>query len=403
MNDNEKPAAVTELMLNDLEHWRTFLLRARSRAGETPEAPVHIDHLTAAALCIGNLLKALKSAAPAEPPSRAAAPQEEEAAFKAGYHCRWHRDQGSYCFDPAMSPGDPDGAYAAWLNQRAAPSDPPAPAASLEPPAHIVELAVQVAGWSPCRSKRGVVIFRGDDVVTHGYNYKPSGFDCDGSEACKSTCRKEAIHAEQQALLSAGTKASGADMLHVKAVDGALVPSGGPSCVECSKLAKAAGIAGFWLYHDQGWRRYDISEFHALSLAAPAASSGAAPQERDGVSLIAAERRRQVEAEGWTPEHDDTHLEGEMIEGARGYLSAAFLAERGRSWNGPPPPLWPWNQSWWKPSDDPIRNLVRAGALIAAEIDRLKRVAAPPERPTPAAPQEPVDLMDALRRALPKE
>jgi hypothetical protein len=41
--------------------------------------------------------------------------QEVEAAFKAGYHCRWHRDTGRYNFDPAMAPGDPDGAYTAWL------------------------------------------------------------------------------------------------------------------------------------------------------------------------------------------------------------------------------------------------------------------------------------------------
>ena len=38
-----------------------------------------------------------------------------EEAFKAGYHCRWHNEQGFYRFDPAMSPGDPDGAYRAWL------------------------------------------------------------------------------------------------------------------------------------------------------------------------------------------------------------------------------------------------------------------------------------------------
>lgn len=41
--------------------------------------------------------------------------QRQEQAFKAGYHCRWHREQGVYCFDPMMSPGDPDGAYQAWL------------------------------------------------------------------------------------------------------------------------------------------------------------------------------------------------------------------------------------------------------------------------------------------------
>ena len=31
---------------------------------------------------------------------------------------------------------------------------------------------------------------------------------------------------------------------------------------------------------------------------------------------------------------------------------------------------WPWPPEFWKPSDDPVRNLVKAGALIAAEIDR---------------------------------
>jgi hypothetical protein len=51
----------------------------------------------------------------AAPVPCAASPADLEKAFKAGYHCRWHRQQGLYCFDPAMSPGDPDGAYQAWL------------------------------------------------------------------------------------------------------------------------------------------------------------------------------------------------------------------------------------------------------------------------------------------------
>ena len=144
------------------------------------------------------------------------------------------------------------------------------------PPAHIVDLAIEVSTWSPCRSKRGVVIFNGENVVSHGYNYKPRGFDCDGSAACKATCRDEAVHAEQQALLVVGRKASGADMLHVKTVDGRLVPSGGPSCVQCSKLAAVVGIAAVWLYHADGWRRYEMSEFHKLSLTVGVPSVGEA-------------------------------------------------------------------------------------------------------------------------------
>ena len=101
-----------------------------------------------------------------------------------------------------------------------------------------------------------------------------------------------------------------------------------------------------------------------------------------GADLIAAERRRQIEAEGWTPEHDDEHAHAELSAAAAEYLRVAHMAVR---WSQPPEPdadpvpygrggRWPWHISWWKPSQDPIRNLVKAGALIAAEIDRLHRL-----------------------------
>lgn len=99
----------------------------------------------------------------------------------------------------------------------------------------------------------------------------------------------------------------------------------------------------------------------------------------NGVELIAAERQRQIEVEGWAPEHDDEHDGYEMSAAAKVYCDAARLAgERGKIG----PELWrrlaqdfPWEPKWCKPSDDPIRNLVKAGALIAAEIDRLTRAA----------------------------
>lgn len=153
----------------------------------------------------------------------------------------------------------------------------PAPA----PPGKFVEAALAAASQSPCQSKRGVALFsmnRDPQIVSIGYNYKPRGFACDGSDACKATCREEALHAEQVALVTAGVKANGCDCLHVKSVNGGLVPSGGPSCVACSKLLLACGVVGVWLYDVEGWDRYQTHEFHRLSLEN---SQARARRERD--------------------------------------------------------------------------------------------------------------------------
>lgn len=91
----------------------------------------------------------------------------------------------------------------------------------------------------------------------------------------------------------------------------------------------------------------------------------------DGAALIAAERLRQIEQEGYTAEHDDGHPD-EMAMAAIGYIEASTLTDAAYL---PRPNHWPWDPESWKPSPDPIRNLVKAGALIAAEIDRLQRAA----------------------------
>jgi hypothetical protein len=107
------------------------------------------------------------------------------------------------------------------------------------------------------------------------------------------------------------------------------------------------------------------------ALAAPAASSAAT----DGAALIAAERERQQSVEGWMPEHDDEHANGELADAAACYAAwAALQAQENTDGQDQPPTFWPWDERWWKPRDA-IRNLVRAGALIAAEIDRLTRAA----------------------------
>ena len=99
-----------------------------------------------------------------------------------------------------------------------------------------------------------------------------------------------------------------------------------------------------------------------------------------GSDLIAAERQRQMSREGWTPEHDDIeHQAGELAAAAVAYALAPGSRQRMEP-NGDPriPDVWPWEVEWWKPKwtprtarDGRIRELVIAGALIAAEIDRL--------------------------------
>lgn len=83
------------------------------------------------------------------------------------------------------------------------------------------------------------------------------------------------------------------------------------------------------------------------------------------IELVAAERRRQVEAEGYSTEHDDEHATGELASAAACY-ALGFDAE-----------FWPWEADAWKPSpDNRVRELVKAGALIVAEIERLQRAEA---------------------------
>lgn len=131
----------------------------------------------------------------------------------------------------------------------------------------VLPFAIEAARQSPCQSKRGVVAWDGDGIISVGFNHQPKPFICDGSDRCKRTCGKSAIHAEQSAILHGNqTRLRGASMLHIKVVDGKPVDSMGPSCAECSKLMLEAGIQRMWLFHSSGWKCYPIAEFHWRSV-----------------------------------------------------------------------------------------------------------------------------------------
>ena len=84
-----------------------------------------------------------------------------------------------------------------------------------------------------------------------------------------------------------------------------------------------------------------------------------------GIDLIKQERERQIYSEGWSSEHDDEHTNNELALAAVCYaLPGTYLSSN-----------WPstWDKKWYKPTTR-IKDLTKAGALIAAEIDRLLRI-----------------------------
>lgn len=117
----------------------------------------------------------------------------------------------------------------------------------------------------------------------------------------------------------------------------------------------------------------------AQAVAAPAASPsrGVVPTSKAAQDILA-ERRRQVEAEGWTEKHDDHHAAGQMAEAAAVYALVASGRHREVAKR-----FWPWDFQRWKPAS-PRRNLVKAAALIVAEIERLDRLDARIEEHFPA-------------------
>ncbi len=128
------------------------------------------------------------------------------------------------------------------------------------------------------------------------------------------------------------------------------------------QLKRALGlvVAALEADGDRPTSKYALSELKKVLAAAPGKE---VPQAWIDVQ---AERRRQVEAEGWTPEHDDLYCAAELPRAAAAYILNGA--------NDEAPAIWPFVAKWWKPRDA-RSNYVRAGALILAEIERLDRAA----------------------------
>lgn len=89
------------------------------------------------------------------------------------------------------------------------------------------------------------------------------------------------------------------------------------------------------------------------------------------------ERKRQIEVEEWTPEEDDLYTAGQLALAGATYAIPTFCRDDygGYVYSTDVPIMFPFSPEWWKPTpDNRIRELAKAGALIAAEIDRLQRL-----------------------------
>ena len=122
--------------------------------------------------------------------------------------------------------------------------------------------------------------------------------------------------------------------------------------------------------------------------------------KKTGVQLIAQERRRQIEVEGWTAEHDAEHEDGELAMAAACYSATDkiyVIQKYANAFTVRDP--WPFEDRWDKrygygsnaygkgneganylpdpktyTNEERVDLLVKAGALIAAEIDRLQSI-----------------------------
>ncbi len=139
--------------------------------------------------------------------------------------------------------------------------------------------------------------------------------------------------------------------------------AGGAELVEA--LEKAKGMETYWKTQCRGITDHcEELQARIAQLESRAVTAAAAD--------VLAERKRQVTTEGWTPEHDDQHVNFEMA--IAGGLYAISAVDSHHKLRNSAPSAWPWDRKWWKP-DGPRRDLVKAGALILAEIERLDRAA----------------------------
>jgi hypothetical protein len=167
-----------------------------------------------------------------------------------------------------------------------------------------------------------------------------------------------------------------------------------PAAPQQSDAAPVGGVAypayclycekeGHWSHNC--WSTHTVTSRSNAIRAIPAPHPQAAQAQvamTDAARDVLAERQRQINAEGWTPEHDDEHSNASMAVAAAAYALAdaapytGLGADAQRLWG-----LTGWAWKWFKRKGH-RSNLVRSGALMLAEIERLDRAALATSTPT---------------------
>lgn len=129
---------------------------------------------------------------------------------------------------------------------------------------------------------------------------------------------------------------------------------------------------------DEGFKSFDPEEEHGFvkelrEFVAGRAALAQPSSVPEAWIDVQAERRRQVEVEGWTHAHDDANYGDCSLAAA---AATYALCDHPSQLKVCGADAWPWPDHWWKPTTY-RRNLVKAGALILAEIERIDRAAAP--------------------------
>jgi hypothetical protein len=148
--------------------------------------------------------------------------------------------------------------------------------------------------------------------------------------------------------------------------------------------AAAADAAAYERGFIHGQEKTQVFRTRAIKAeqALAALASAGKPSGQDAIDAardVLAERERQKTVEGWTPEHDDEHDSGDLAGAASAYALYANdelhpQSQGDGNYSVQAPMMWPFESAWWKPTN-PRRALVKAGALILAEIERIDRAA----------------------------